>query len=225
MSDQLDNPIWHALSTMQRIFAEGGNLARKFPAEITSLAGLREPSAEAFAELASMVSADETPILFWKTPGVVAPSWLVLETFSLLQMVHLNWPTPRPAIESEELGEADVPQMMSLAARTKPGPFGPRTYELGNFIGVRRNGLLLAMAGERLRLPGYAEVSAVCTHPEHTGNGYAGALIAKLVRRIQDRGEVSFLHVRDQNWRAIELYKRLGFEERVRLRLTVLLRT
>ncbi|MGA9709930.1 MAG: GNAT family N-acetyltransferase [Candidatus Sulfotelmatobacter sp.] len=112
--------------------------------------------------------------------------------------------------------------MMALTALTKPGPFGKRTHELGTYLGIRCDGNLVAMAGERLKIPGYTEVSAVCTHPEHTGHGYARILIAKVMRRICSRGETPLLHVRGDNARAIALYERLGFRQRVLLHFAVL---
>jgi predicted GNAT family acetyltransferase len=112
--------------------------------------------------------------------------------------------------------------MMELTALTKPGPFGRRTHELGTYLGIRRDGKLIAMAGERMKIPGYTEVSAVCTHPRHTGHGYARILMTEIMRRILGRGETPFLHVREDNTRAIELYRRLGFSERARLHLAVL---
>jgi predicted GNAT family acetyltransferase len=113
-----------------------------------------------------------------------------------------------------ELGTQDSPEMIELTALTKPGPFGPRTHELGTYLGIRLQGKLVAMAGERLKVPGHTEVSAVCTHPEHTGKGYAAVLMAEVMRRIRKRGETPFLHVRADNERAIKIYKRLGFRER-----------
>ena len=113
-----------------------------------------------------------------------------------------------------ELGTPDSPEMIELTALTKPGPFGTRTHELGTYLGIRKDGKLVAMAGERLKVPGHTEVSAVCTHPEHTGKGYAAALMTEVMRRIRERGETPFLHVRQDNTRAIGVYKRLGFRER-----------
>jgi len=118
------------------------------------------------------------------------------------------------------LGAADSPEMVDLAHLTRPGPFGPRTYELGDYLGIRNGdgnqpGRLVAMAGERLRVPGFTEISAVCTHPSHTGRGYAALLMTELIERIHGRSEQPFLHVRADNARAIELYRRLGFTQRV----------
>jgi ribosomal protein S18 acetylase RimI-like enzyme len=149
---------------------------------------------------------------------------------------------PAPASDSTiiELGKKDSPEMVELATLTKPGPFGTRTHELGTYLGIRRRvserigdrvnegfsekAKLVAMAGERLKVPGHTEVSAVCTHPEHTGQGYAGILMTEVMRRILARGETPFLHVREDNLRAIALYQRLGFRTRLRSHLAVLRR-
>ena len=104
--------------------------------------------------------------------------------------------------------------MVALATLTKPGPFGRRTHELGTYLGIRCDGKLVAMAGERLKVPGYTEVSAVCTHPDHLGKGYARALMTEIMRGIRDVGDIPMLHVRADNARAIELYERLGFRTR-----------
>ena len=221
----LDNPIWHALVTAQAKFAEAAGLARRFPVEITTLAGFLEPTRESYASLASLTKAGEAAALFLESAPTPPANWTIVETVPLLQMVHEGRAAAVTATAwAEELSAADVSQMMALAELTNPGPFGRRTRELGAYLGVRHEGTLVAMAGERLRVPGYTEISAVCTHPEHTGRGYAGALVATLVREIRDRGEVPFLHVRPSNSRAVQLYARLGFEGRVTFHLTVLRR-
>jgi predicted GNAT family acetyltransferase len=116
-----------------------------------------------------------------------------------------------------ELGLADSVEMMELTKLTRPGPFGKRTHELGTYLGIRCDRKLVAMAGERLKIPGYTEISAVCTHPEYTGHGYARMLTTEVMRRILDRGETPFLHVREGNEHAIKLYQKLGFTRRVLL--------
>lgn len=116
-----------------------------------------------------------------------------------------------------DLGADDVAEMLELTALTAPGPFGPRTHELGTYLGVRENGVLVAMAGERLRPPGWTEISAVCTRAESRGQGHASRLIDELVARILSRGERPFLHSVDKNIEAIALYERLGFTTRTRV--------
>ena len=124
-------------------------------------------------------------------------------------------PKPAPVdFEVVELGDADAAEMLELATLTKPGPFFQRTHRLGRFIGVREGGRLAAMCGERLSLPGYTELSAVCTHPAFLGRGYAAGLMSLVTQGIIQRGDVPFLHVYDRNARAIALYERLGWVRR-----------
>jgi predicted GNAT family acetyltransferase len=124
-----------------------------------------------------------------------------------------------------ELGTQDSPEMLELTTLTKPGPFGPRTHELGTYLGIRQNHRLVAMAGERMKVPGFTEVSAVCTHPDHIGKGYAAVLMSEVMCRIVDRGETPFLHVRQDTTRAIALYERLGLRKRKLLHFAVLRRS
>jgi predicted GNAT family acetyltransferase len=133
-------------------------------------------------------------------------------------------PAPSEALKPIVLGSSDVPEMLHLAEQTQPGPFGPRTHELGQYIGVRIDGALAAMAGERMRLDRAVEMSAVCVSPEHRGKGYAAFLVAWLVRKLRKEGATPFLHVFTDNVSAIALYERLGFRTRKTLRLTVLAR-
>src|ERR1700743_3496189 len=132
-------------------------------------------------------------------------------------------PAPPEGIAPIVLGQSDVPEMLRLTQQTTPGPFGPRTHELGQYIGVRVDGALAAMAGGRMRLDRAVEISAVCVSPEHRGKGYAAFLVSWLVRKLREEGAMPFLHVFTDN-PAIALYERLGFRTRKTLRLTVLSR-
>jgi ribosomal protein S18 acetylase RimI-like enzyme len=216
----LDNPIWTALSTRQAYIAKGGGWARRFPPEITALAGFPEPSLQAYAALSKL--ADRTPAaLFLAEPPNVPEGWSRLLDTALVQMVFENGVAASPRHEWVELTADDVPEMVPLAELTQPGPFGARTYQLGTYLGIRRNGKLVAMAGERLCVPGYVEISAVCTHPDHVGKGYAASLMSVLIEKLRRQGEIPFLHVRAQNARAIALYERLGFRTRFQFHLAV----
>jgi len=128
------------------------------------------------------------------------------------------------AIDFLPLGEADAAEMRALARLTRPGPFAALTHRLGGFIGVRREGRLVAMAGERMRTGGFTEVSGVCTHPDHRGQGYAGALMRVVAARMLARGETPFLHTYADNRAAIGLYESLGFRLRAPLNMAVLVR-
>jgi ribosomal protein S18 acetylase RimI-like enzyme len=222
----LDNVIWKALTTRQAEFAEACATARKFMPEVTSLAGFSEPSAEGYESLGGLLRGRETVGLFLAEPHQPRVGWELVYRDRLLEMVCDNGNFTATGSESEpqimELSAADSAEMIELTALTKPGPFNKRTHELGTFLGIRRAGKLVAMAGERLKVPGFTEVSAVCTHPEHTGHGYARILMTEVMRRICSRGETPFLHVLEDNVRAVELYERLGFTLRVVGHLAVL---
>jgi len=223
--DPLDNPIWHALHTTQEHFAQVRDQARKFPSDVSLLAGFTEPTPENYAALASLLWPGERVGLFLLNPPEPPAAWTLAGGGPLVQMVYVKQgsvPNDRSrAHDLASLTVADVPEMLMLTKLTKPGPFSTRTHEMGDYLGIRRDGILAAMAGERLRLPGYTEISAVCTHPDHLGHGYATALVTTLMEKICNRGETPILHVRPEN-RAIELYKHLGFEERITLQYAVL---
>jgi len=222
----LDNIIWKALTTRQAELAESSSLARRFLPEVSPLAGLPEPTPQAYESLAGLVGARETIGLFLDKPYQPEPGWNFIAGAPMPEMVYESAREASLPSSSDpeivELGSADVLEMMALTALTKPGPFHKRTHELGTYLGIRRAGKLVAMAGERLKIPGYTEVSAVCTHPDHTGHGYAQILMTELVRGIRNRGETPLLHVREDNVRAIQLYQKLGFSQRVLLHFAVL---
>ncbi len=225
----LDNPIWQALTTTQSHFAEVCHGARKFPHEVSVLAGFSEPTAEHYHALTTLVKPDERVGLFLQRAPDPPASWTIFSAGPLLQMSCEEPSSSSPRRHPHEvvpeflrLGLSDVPEMLSLTKLTKPGPFGARTHEMGDYFGIRSEGSLAAMAGQRLRLPGYTEISAVCSHPDHLGHGYASALIAFLVDRIFARGDRPFLHVLPENTRAIQVYERLGFTRRAMLHFAVL---
>ena len=228
----LDNVIWQALTTRQTHFAESCGEARRFLREVTLLSALQEPSDRGYDSLAGLVGPGGTAALFLDEPYSSRPGWDLLAGPRLIQMVYVsgngtNLPPAAPRVDGApfvELGPRDSPEMVELAALTKPGPFSTRTHELGTYLGIRRNGKLVAMAGERMKVPGHTEVSAVCTHSEHTGQGFAGILMTEVMRRILARGETPFLHSREDNARAVALYERLGFKTRVRGHLALLRR-
>src|SRR5580700_5715549 len=208
----LDNVIWQALTTRQQQFAEGDNRARRFMREVTLLGALVEDTHEGYSDFARVVGTGGTGALFLDEPYQPRAGWEYVAGAPLLQMVFENREnernsaggrdsraeivaenSPENSAEIVELGVQDSPEMIELTSLTKPGPFGTRTHELGTYLGIRREGKLVAMAGERLKVPRHTEVSAVCTHPDHTGNGYARVLMTEILRRIRDRGEMAFL--------------------------------
>lgn len=212
----LENVIWQALTTRQAHFAESCDSARRFVREVTSLCAFDQPNHEGYASLARLAGSGGTAAVFLDQPYEPRDGWDYIAGAPLLQMVCENGhaTTSSSAPEMVELGTSDSPEMLELTALTKPGPFGPRTHELGYYIGIRDAGKLVAMAGERLKVPGYTEISAVCTHPDNLGKGYAAALMTEIMRSIRARGEKPFLHVRGDNSRAIAIYERLGFHKR-----------
>jgi ribosomal protein S18 acetylase RimI-like enzyme len=223
----LNNPIWQSLITTHAHFAEIHEKARKFPHEVSVLAGLPEPTAENYDFLAAMMRPGERVGMFLEDPPDPPAPWAIDRTCPLLQMLCEKRSTPSADIRGQHpefirLTEADVPEMLALTKLTNPGPFGARTHELGNYFGIRVAETLAAMAGERLRLPGYTEVSAVCTHPDHLGHGYASAVMGVVMDNICSRGELPILHVLPENTRAIQVYERLGFAKRATLHLAVL---
>jgi len=209
----LDNPIWNSLSTFHTHFAEGDELAKRYPREVTLLAGMVESTAEAYASLAKTLQR-AAAALFLDQPPQIPAGWITLRSSPLVQMVCEKPNLAQDGFPAEKLTPADVPEMVALAELTKPGPFGTRTRELGEYLGIRQSKRLVAMAGERLHLPGYTEVSAVCTHPEFQGRGYARELMSILVRKIIKRGETPILHVLPENVSAIHVYEKLGFRTR-----------
>jgi ribosomal protein S18 acetylase RimI-like enzyme len=218
----LDRPIWNALSTRQQALAEGRGRALRFPAPIAPFADMTDMSAESFAALGGLMSGSEIAILF--TPdAVTAPfEFKVLLAETLEQMIGTPAESAIPDAEAVVLGAADVPAMLELTELTKPGPFSVRTHELGCFLGVRINGQLVAMAGERMKPGNYTEITAVCVHPDHRGRGYAQMLLGAVARQVAARGESPFLHVLTSNTSAIALYRRQGMDIRRRLHVTVL---
>lgn len=211
----LDNVIWQALNTRQAGFARVAGQVRKFADEVGPLSGMSEFNDEGFSSLAELAANGNVVALFLPEAWQPRTGWQVVAEAPLAQMVREK-PVALaiPAHEIIALGNADSVDMMELTALVKPGPFGSRTHELGNFFGIRDGGKLVAMAGERMKVPGHSEVSAVCTHPDYLGRGYAAALMGKVIDGIEKRGETPFLHVRADNDRAVSLYERLGFRQR-----------
>jgi ribosomal protein S18 acetylase RimI-like enzyme len=208
----LDNPVYHSLLTGDHHLGQGTANVRYFYEEVSPFAGFDQGYASGFADLHHLLPAGRR-ILYASRNTISQPKgWTMQHGIQGLQFV---FDTARslspPPFHPVPLEEQHVPQMMELAALTKPGPFGPQTIAFGHYHGVFANGKLVAMTGQRLHLPPYTEVSAVCTHPDHLGKGYAGALVQHQLGLILEQGQVPFLHVRADNERAIALYERLGF--------------
>jgi len=223
----LDNVIWSALTSRHSAIAQGDGLARRYPVEIARFGAIRDTSAASFESLTRLPLIPGDQLALFTVDELVgerAPpeQFEIVLKKTLEQMVG---PTTRGFVDRsviEPLGAADADEMMALVELTKPGPFALRTHELGSYLGIRDNGKLVAMVGERMRLDGYTEISAVCAHPDYRGRGYPYALITALSNDILERGDVPFLHVFSDNQSAIALYEKLGFTFRQTLQLTIL---
>jgi predicted GNAT family acetyltransferase len=206
----LRRPVWDTLSTRQAAFAVGGDRARRFTPEVGSLAGSRDEDPDSLRALAELVPATGTLLLLQADPIVLPPGTIAVTTAPGVQMIGgIIEATPDHRIV--RLTDADAPAMLALATLTRPGPFGLRTAQLGEFWGIREHGVVIAMAGERMKHDGFTELSGVCTHPDARGRGLARVLSAWVAARISARGDTPYLHAYASNTVAIELYRSLGF--------------
>ena len=211
----LDNPIWEALTTEDKRFNIGKPALVYFPENVSPFVGMERWDDQDLFSMENMLPAERSFFVMIAREVRIPPSFDIVFTTPLYQMIctHLQ-PIDHAGATIQHLGEADVPAMLALTAMTKPGPFLQHTIDFGNYVGIYEHGELLAMAGERLHLRGYTEVSAVCTHPDHLGKGYAAQLMTNACERIMKQGNIPFLHVKTDNLRAIRKYEQLGFTKR-----------
>lgn len=209
----LNHIFWNALSGSQRHLTLGTGTARRFAPGLSPLAGFADPAAPEFAALAPYCAPGEKLYCYFWTDQL-PPGWRIEHEFPVLSMLWQGTEFAAPDTESiVRLGPEHTEQAMELTALTRPGPFGPRTMELGEYFGIFENGQLCAMTGERLYAAPLREVSAVCTHPDFQGRGLARRLMSVVMHRQLQRGEIPFLHVSTENAVARSLYERLGFRD------------
>jgi ribosomal protein S18 acetylase RimI-like enzyme len=214
MEHVLDNPAWNALMSGNKLLANGNDRVKYFDIAVSPFAAFNENTGENFQFLYDMLPYDR-PVLFMATaPTDIPAQWDVLRWIPGFQMVFDGEANEDANIDLTALTVEHVPEMVALAKLTNPGPFADKTIDFGHYKGVFEKNKLVAMAGQRLHPFNYAEVSAVCTHPDHTGKGYARQLLLHQVARIKAAGQIPFLHVRNDNHRAVKIYEDLGFATR-----------
>jgi predicted GNAT family acetyltransferase len=217
----LDNPVWESLTSIHADMARSNGSARRYASQVSPFAAVSKPTPTALSDLAALVKSEERVGLCTADPVQVGDGWETIRSLAIEQMIctGLTW---QPRSSPLELGRNDVPEMLALTAATAPGPFLAETIQMGQYFGLRSDdGRLIAMAGERLKLDGFTEISAVCTAPEFRGRGLARTLVAYLVAQTMSEGKTPFLHVKAENGAKI-LYQQLGFRVRRTVQLTVI---
>ncbi|CAN5607966.1 GNAT family N-acetyltransferase [soil metagenome] len=223
MDSLLDNPVFNALNSGDSHLGSGTENVKFFDEEVSPFAGFKSEYENGFDDLHELLPAGRK-ILYATRKNITEPrGWKMISATEGLQFIHVSGKSIMSKhLDPVPLGQKHVDEMVALAALTKPGPFSSRTIEFGSYFGIFENERLVAMTGQRMhirqgtdslrRIPTFTEVSAVCTHPEFLGKGYAGFLLKHQLDLIINVGHVPFLHVRSDNERAISLYERIGFK-------------
>jgi ribosomal protein S18 acetylase RimI-like enzyme len=225
----LDNPVWFALTGLQYELGTVTASAARFDADVAPFgAFLGEPTTEDWREMTRLTGSVNRVAIVGGVAGDLPPglsaTWSIGTAQMVLRDAVVSPGTPAETVGVDRvlpLGPSDIDEMLELVELARPGPFLRRTVEFGGYLGIRRDGQLVAMAGERMRPPGYAEVSAVATHPAHRGRGLGSRLVRAVSNAIGRRGEQPFLHVAHENETAIRLYTALGFTTRRDVEFTV----
>ena len=219
----LDNPVWHALTGAHAAVAEREALAARYVPGVSVFAALPDDvTPDAWEQLRTIVGPGGHAFLARRMLASIPEGWTVAVESPCRQMVSVA-PNARELDDASSadvtpLAAGDVPEMLALVEHARPGPFAPRTIELGRYLGIRDpGGRLVAMAGERMHPTGFTEISAVCTDEAHRGRGLASRLVNAIARGVRERGETPFLHLTMENEPARRVYGALGFETRTEL--------
>jgi len=221
MTHILDRPAWNALHTAHADLAKGNALAKRYPATIIPFGAPRDDAPESLAALAALVLPGEVMALVEAGPITVPAGLDILVDSTLVQMIAER---AYPRIDDpriEPLTPDDAEEMLALALLTKPGPFTLGAQRLGTFWGIRIDGRLAAMAGQRMRQPGFGELSGLCTHPDFQKRGLGTLLFHHVAGEISARGDEVYLHAYASNTSAIALYEHLGFRLRSRMNVKI----
>ncbi len=216
----LDNPVWHALNSHHQHLAIRAEDAMRYQPGFVGAVAIAENSNVGLNNLRDLVETNEIIGIFGALPEDRS-GWEVLQIDQARQLIYEDL-KPAMRVDAVVLTAEDVAEMLNLVNVAQPGPFTSRTIEMGQYLGIRQDGHLVAMAGERFHMTGFCEVSAVCTHPDYRGRGYAGALTTRVAEAILERQETPFLHVALGNDRALSLYTKLGFRIRTEVQVSIL---
>jgi len=226
MKHVLDNPVWNALISGNSHLCHGDDRVKYFDKEVSPFAAFEKLSNEKLDLLYDILSVKRPALIVTPVEVEIPEKWKVLRAMKGLQMVHeADQVLNEVSADLVPLTTEHAPQMFALAKLTNPGPFELRTLEFGHYHGIFDGDQLVAMAGQRLHPFNYAEVSAVCTHPDYLGKGYARQLLIHHINRIKADGNIAFLHVRNDNERAIKVYESLGFATRIRIYFYLIVKT
>ncbi|HLO79930.1 MAG TPA: GNAT family N-acetyltransferase [Chitinophagaceae bacterium] len=222
MMHELSNPAWESLCSRQKQFNQGDEEVRFYPENVSPFIALKNWDEQDIQTLIERELPDRSFSMVVEKQVQLPPSFDIIFAIPLYQMVCTDLKrSTKNGVEIQNLSYDHVPQMLELTAMTRPGPFYERTIDFGNYIGIFEKEKLVAMAGERMKLSGYTEVSAICTHPDHLGKGYASMLFSKASERIVDEGNKPFLHVKKDNAGAIRIYEKFGYNIRSEMFFTV----
>lgn len=221
MSHVLDRPIWSALATRHAHLAEGGPLARRYEPSVSMFAASRDDSEQSLAALGALPGPGESMIFLQADPVTLPPTLAATSNAEAVQMLLDREPRPVADERIHQLTQANAADMLALATLTRPGPFTLKALSFGDFWGIREDGRLIAMAGQRLKQPGFTELSGVCTHPTARGRGLGRLLSVYGITRILERGDRPYLHAYATNTKAIGLYESIGFRMRTGMHVAV----